>query len=366
MKIIIDDKIPFIKGVLEPYAEVKYIGGAEMDAESVQDADALIIRTRTKCNKTLLENSSVKFIATATIGHDHIDKAYCKEKGIAWTNAPGCNSGSVQQYIASVLAVINCKTSVDLDTATLGIVGVGNVGSKVEKLCRSLGVNTLLCDPPRMEKEGGEFVAFDEVLEKADVITFHVPLDYDSKYPTFHMLNEHSIKKLKRKPIIINSSRGEVIKTEALKEGCKDGKISKIVLDVWENEPEIDRDLLDAVLIGTPHIAGYSADGKANGTSMSVQALSRYFDLPLKEWFPSDIPAAENSKDHIQGKTVYDLFLNTYEIEADSDKLKFDPDKFEWLRGNYYVRREFGFFKASLTKQGSDSELLLHNLGFKS
>ncbi|MFB6343964.1 4-phosphoerythronate dehydrogenase PdxB [Saccharicrinis sp. FJH62] len=364
MKIVIDDKIPFIKGVFEPYAEVVYVGGAAFNAEMVRDADALVIRTRTKCNAALLDGSSVRFIATATIGHDHIDKSYCAEKGIKWTNAPGCNSGSVMQYIASVLSVLQLRNGIDVKKQTIGIVGVGNVGSKVEKLCRNIGMNVLLCDPPRQEREVGDFVDFETILENADIITFHVPLDYDSDYPTFHMLNDVSFKKLKKAPVVINSSRGEVVKTESIKKALRDELISKAVLDVWENEPEIDNDLLNEVLIGTPHIAGYSVDGKVNGTTMSVHAISNFFNLPLKSWYPDMVPGAEINELELKGNNIFEVFLQTYDVEIDSDKLKYAPEKFEFFRGSYPVRREFGFFNVK-TKNNSEELLTwIKNFGF--
>ncbi|MFB6320779.1 4-phosphoerythronate dehydrogenase PdxB [Saccharicrinis sp. FJH54] len=364
MKIVIDDKIPFIKGVFEPYADVVYAGGAAIDAAMVSDADALVIRTRTKCNAALLKDSSVKFIATATIGHDHIDKNFCRENGIKWTNAPGCNSGSVMQYIASVLAVLQLRNGMDIKNQTIGIVGVGNVGSKVEKLCRNLGMDVLLCDPPRQEKEGGDFISFETILEKAGIITFHVPLDNESKYPTFHMLNDSTCRKLKNRPVVINSSRGEVFSTEAVKRALNEELISKLILDVWEEEPDIDMDLLNEVLIGTPHIAGYSADGKANGTSMSVIAISEFFNLPLRNWYPDDVPGVDPGELELKGNNVFELFLQTYDVEVDSDRLKYEPEKFEYFRGSYPLRREFGFFTVNVKNNTPELNSKIRNFGF--
>jgi erythronate-4-phosphate dehydrogenase len=365
MKFIIDDKIPFIKGIFEPYAEVVYAGGAAIDAEMVHDADALVLRTRTKCNAALLKGSSVKFIATATIGHDHIDKDYCSENGIRWTNAPGCNSGSVMQYIASVLSVLQLRHGVDVKNQTIGIVGVGNVGSKVEKLCRNLGMPVLLCDPPRQEKEGGDFVSFNTILDHADIITFHVPLNYDSEYPTYHMLNDAACRKMKRKPVVINSSRGEVVETDAIKKALQGELISKAVLDVWEMEPGIDIDLLNEVLIGTPHIAGYSVDGKVNGTVMSVNAISNFFDLPLNNWYPDTLPGAAVIELELKGNNIFDLLLQTYDVEVDSDKLKYAPEKFEFFRGSYPVRREFGYYTVKTKQHSAELGELVNKLGFQ-
>ena len=268
MKIIIDDKIPYIKEAAEKIAdEVIYAPGKDFTRELIQDADALIIRTRTHCNRELLEGSKVKFIATATIGFDHIDTEYCKQAGIEWANAPGCNSASVAQYIQSSLLVWKSLQNKKLDELTIGIIGVGNVGSKVAKAAQDFGMRVLLNDLPREEKEGGTtFTPLERIAKECDIITFHVPLYKEGKYKTFHLADEKFFRSLQRKPVIINTSRGEVIETNALLEAIDNGTISDAVIDVWEHEPEINRELLDKVLIGTPHIAGYSADGKANAT----------------------------------------------------------------------------------------------------
>lgn len=365
MLVVIDDKIPLIQGVLEPYAEVVYLKGADIDAEAVRDADALIIRTRTICNEQLLKGSSVKFIATATIGFDHIDTQYCDANGITWTNAPGCNSGSVLQYIASVLAVLRLRWGIDVIEKTIGIVGVGNVGSKVEALCRHLGMKVLLCDPPRKDSEGGDFVDYNYVLEHADIITHHVPLNAKGKYPTFHMFNDDVLTKLGQKPVIINTSRGEVVKTSSIKKAINNGLVEHVVLDVWENEPTIDIELLEQTLISTPHIAGYSADGKANGTAMSINALSKFFDLPLLDWYPEEIPAVEPKELLALNENVFEILNKTYNIEEDSDKLKYSPDKFEYFRGAYPIRREFGFYSVEVKPAANKIMQTLKNIGFK-
>jgi erythronate-4-phosphate dehydrogenase len=277
VKIVVDKKIPFINGILEQHADVVYLEGREISRSDLLNVDALIVRTRTKCNKELLEGTSVRFIASATIGLDHIDTAFCEAKKIFWTNAAGCNSSSVQQYIAGALVYLSEKLNLTLAEKIIGVVGVGNVGSKVARLCQTIGMKVLLNDPPRERKESSDgFVALDTIVEKSDIITLHVPLNRDGIDKTFHMGDERFLSRLKKGQILINSSRGEVLETGALKSILRQGKLAACLLDVWEHEPEIDRELLDLVDIGTPHIAGYSADGKANGTSMSVQALSRF------------------------------------------------------------------------------------------
>ncbi len=288
LKIIADDKIPFLKGVLEPYAEVVYLPGKQITNEVAKDASALLIRTRTKCTKEMLEGTKVSFIGTATIGYDHIDTDYCERTGIEWTNAPGCNSSSVQQYMTAALLKMASESDFLLTDKTIGIVGVGNVGSKVEKIARLLGMNVLICDPPRARKESGkDFVSFNTILREADIITAHVPLSFGGSDKTFHLFNMESFSKMKNGVWFINSSRGEVADTVALKMALISGNLSGAVLDVWENEPDIDRELLDMAFLATPHIAGYSTDGKANGTAMVVNSLSSYFNLPITDWYPT-------------------------------------------------------------------------------
>ena len=228
----------------------------------VKDADALIVRTRTRCDSKLLEGSKVRFIATATIGYDHIDTQWCESHGIRWTNAPGCNSWSVQQYIGSLLVIMSRSLGFRFRDKTIGIVGVGNVGSKVARLAALLGFRVLLCDPPRARREGlGQFITLDEIIERSDIITLHVPLIHDGEDATFHMFDRSRLATMNPGQILINSSRGEVVDGEALKNALVQKKILAASLDVWENEPHIDTELLSLLFTGTPHIAGYSVDG---------------------------------------------------------------------------------------------------------
>lgn len=371
MKIIADNKIPFLKGVLEPFAEVEYYPGKDITAERVKDADALIIRTRTNCNAALLANSKVKFIATATIGFDHIDTAYCDANNISWTNAPGCNSGSVMQYIASALVKLSNKYNFSFAEKTIGIIGVGNVGSKVARIASILGMKVLLNDPPRKRKEGkDEFVSLKTIQEKSDIITFHVPLNLKGRDKTFHLFDEEFLFKIKDGTIIINSSRGEVLSSQILKKGLTNKKVQAAVIDVWENEPEIDLELLKLIDIATPHIAGYSADGKANGTAMSIQALSRHFNLGLEDWFPENIPSPSNPAFQIDCKklskeeAIKSAIITTYDILEDDEILRKSPSTFEVQRGNYPVRREFQAYQPEILNQTNNIDQVLKALGF--
>lgn len=323
MKVIIDHKIPYIKEAISRIAdEVIFLPGNAFTKEAVKDADALIVRTRTMCNRELLEGSRVKFIATATIGYDHIDTEYCREAGITWTNCPGCNAGSVEQYVHSALLQLKHKKGLDLEKSTLGIVGVGHVGSRVKRMAESLGMRVLLNDPPRADKGEQGFVNLETIARECDVITFHTPLNREGKYATYHLANEDFLFSLKRTPYLINSSRGEVVDTASLLAALSAGKVKDAVIDTWEHEPNISRELMSVAFLATPHIAGYSADGKANATRMSLEALCQFFEVEAE----FTILPPEGPSD--------------YDPTRDSEWLKASPEKFEWFRGNYPLRRE--------------------------
>ena len=372
MKIVADDKIPFLKGALEPYAEVIYIPGKQIDREILKDCDALLIRTRTKCTADLLDGTNVRFIGTATIGFDHIDTHYCNKNKIIWTNAPGCNSSSVQQYIAAALLKVSSENSFNLQGKTLGIVGVGNVGSKVEKFARTIGMNVLLCDPPRARLEGKKnFHSLNALLSESDIVTVHVPLNVVGEYYTYHLFNEERFKKIRRGAWFFNSSRGEVAETNALKRVLDSGKLGGAVIDVWENEPDIDAELMQQAFIATPHIAGYSTDGKANGTAMVVNSLSKYFNIPLENWYPGNVPlpAFPSLSIDCKGKSEEEIFrkivLHTYNIDEDNDRLRLSPSDFENLRGDYPLRREFTSYSVKLKDGTEKVRQMLETIGFK-
>lgn len=338
MKVIVDDKIPFIREAIGQIADnVIYVPGREFTAQLVKDADALVIRTRTCCNRQLLEGSKVRFIATATIGFDHIDTDYCRQAGIAWANAPGCNAASVGQYMQSALLLLQRQKGMELKKLTLGIVGAGNVGSCVANVARELGMRVLLNDLPRQEREGAEgFCSLETLARECDLISFHVPLHREGKYKTFHLADQAFFQTLKRRPVIINTSRGEVIETQALLQALDGKVISDAIIDVWENEPDIDLNLLHKVFIGTPHIAGYSADGKANATRMALDALCRFFGIQASYHIVPPPPACPI----IQADNLTDACLQMYDPRTDRDRLLAHPELFEKLRGDYPLRRE--------------------------
>lgn len=351
MKIIIDNYIPYIQGAFDKIVDVEYLPYQQINNHTVKDADALIIRTRTRCDRELLEGSKVKFIASATIGYDHIDAKYCKENNIEWTNAPGCNAMSVAQYVASSLYFIFDKNHLCPRELTLGVVGVGAVGSKIAILGENMGMKVLRNDPPRVEKEGlTDFYDLKTITEEADVISFHTLLNRDGKYPSFHLADKSFFESLKKKPIIINASRGEVVDNINLIGAKEKDLVSDIVLDCWENEPEINRELLYLSTLATPHIAGYSADGKSNAAMQSVRSVSRYFGLGIDNW---EIGQIEEPLDIDFGfPTTFSSFLqDTYQIEEDSLRLKFSPETFERQRSHYPYRREPKAYLSIMNKE---------------
>ena len=371
MKIIIDDKIPYIRGAFEDVAEVIYLPGSKTTAEIAKNADAIVTRTRTICNEKLLAGSSVKFIATATIGYDHIDTDYCDAAGIKWTNAPGCNSKSVEQYIASALMVLAETKKLQLKDLCIGIVGVGNVGSKVAKICEIFGMKVLLNDPPRERAEGSDkFVSLETIKNEADIISLHVPLNIKGEDATFHMGNESFFSALKKRPVLINSCRGEVIETDAVKKALKTKQLSSFVCDCWENEPDLDLELLEMTEIATPHIAGYSKDGKAKGTLMSVLAISDFFGLGLNNWQPSGVELPTNPIIEIDGEGMNEqevfskAILHTYDIRHDDKLLRLSPEHFEQQRGDYPTRREFQAFTIRTQRVEEKTLEKLELLGF--
>lgn len=331
MKIVVDDKIPFLLDKLQQLAdEVVVLPGRQIGPDDVRDADALVIRTRTRCDRQLLSGSKVQFVATATIGFDHIDVDFMERAGISWTNCPGCNSGSVAQYVESSLLVLQQQKGVDLQHTTIGIVGCGHVGSKVRAVCERMGMRVLVCDPPLGH---ADFVSLEVLEREADIITFHVPLTRSGDYATYHMADSAFFSRLQRTPYIINTSRGEVVSNEALLTALQKGVVRDAILDVWEHEPNLDLRLLERVFIGTPHIAGYSADGKVNADNMVINALCQHFHLP----HPGLVTAPELPN---ASSAAYASPLDYYNPLVDSEALKKEPALFEYFRDHYPLRRE--------------------------
>lgn len=330
LKIIADNKIPFLKGRLESIADVTYANPDSFDRDLVKNADALIIRTRTRCGAALLEGSSVKLIATATIGTDHIDLEWCKRNGIEIRNAAGCNAPGVAQYVWSSLL----RNGFDPKEDTLGVVGYGNVGSIVADWGKKLGCRILVCDPPR--KKSGmkdvDYLNLEQVLHEADAVTIHTPLTNTGEDATFHMIDAKHLEMLKRGAILINSARGSVVDNEAWKNHLKEGR-TKAFIDTWECEPGIDRELLKLATIATPHIAGYSFEGKQRATRMALEAVGQFFGISIDK-------SGLEGEYHIPHELATEVICTSYNPFSDTNALKNNPDCFEQLRSDYNYRKE--------------------------
>lgn len=344
MKIVCDDKIPYIRpALLELADQVLFKPGKDITADDVRDADILVVRTRTKCDSRLLAGSRVFLVATATIGYDHLDTQWLESHGIAWANCPGCNASSVGQYVRNCLLQLQRQRGLQLKDATLGIIGVGHVGTAVLEAVQPLGLRkTLLFDPLRQALNdvapgGLEWNSLQRLQEEADIITFHTPLTTEGPYPTLHMADDTFMRQLGRKPVIINAARGGVVDEEALLYALKEGRVSEAVIDTWEHEPDIRRDLLQQAFIATPHIAGYSADGKANATRRVLCHICRMLFRPMNfNIQPPALPASFRPSQDPE-----ELALQLYDPLIDTRSLKEEPEAFERLRGNYPLRREF-------------------------
>ena len=340
IRIVADRYIPFLEGVFEPYADVTYIDGNSITRNDLMEADALIIRTRTVCNAGLLDGTPVKMIATATIGTDHINEDYCSSHGIEVHNAAGCNAGGVMQYVFSALYGTASRKSIKLDDPVIGIVGVGNVGRKIEHMAEHLGFRILRCDPPRAEREGSEkFCNLDYLLANSNIVTMHTPLDETTR----NMADAQFFSLMRPGTFFINASRGEVVDEAALMESIP--KLGPVIIDTWCNEPHINLELMDMVDIATPHIAGYSLQGKMNGTASSVQAVARHFGIvELFDFYPkSDLPEHQPVKLDLRGKNqgeITAVFQYNYPIFTDDFMFRMAPQDFEKMRSNYKYRRE--------------------------
>ena len=333
MRIIVDSHIPNIRECIEPRAEVLYLEPEEITRDAVRDADALIVRTRTRCDAALLDGSRVRFIGSATIGTDHIDLDYCSAHGIAVRNAPGCNAPAVAQWVfCAIHAWMYARGIATAEGLTLGIVGVGHIGSIVARWGRELGFTILLNDPPREKRDGSFddiFSPLEELQRCCDIITFHTPLTHGGQWPTWHLCDQAFLDGLARCCLLLNAARGPITDNTALL-----GWPGEIALDCWENEPDISRGLLDKAIVATPHIAGYSREGKQRGTAMMLEALNDFYgwEIPIPE---IAAPATGASDVTLTGIAA------SYDIAADTARLKATPEDFEAQRNLYPHRLEY-------------------------
>lgn len=368
MKILADAHIPYLRGVAEQFGEVEYLPGNQFTRDAIREKDALIVRTVTHFGEEILSGTRVKLICSATIGFDHIDTAWCDAHGVAWRTAPGCNADSVEQYVTASLLYLAEKHQFDLKEKTIGIVGVGNVGSKVEAACKKLGMRVLLNDPPREEQEGSSlFVNIETIQREADIITFHTPLYKTDRHKTYHLADDRFLASVEKKPFIINAARGGVTDNQALKKAIHNGYIAGVVIDCWENEPEIDRELLQLADIATPHIAGYSADGKWTATKMSLENLNKFFNFGIENPHYQEIPTPKYPIIDLQGiapgHQLQHAVWHTYNPMTETTALKLSPEKFYWFRSNYPLRREYPAYR--ILHADTTVSNILFSLGFR-
>jgi erythronate-4-phosphate dehydrogenase len=373
VKIIADENIPFVKECFSSAGDVTTVHGRKISKDILIDADALLVRSITKVNKDLLEGTKVKFVATATIGFEHIDIDYLKSKNIGFASAPGSNANSVAEYVTSALLNLAEKYHFDVATKSIGIVGVGNVGSRVEKKAKALGMKVVLNDPPLKRQTGDEkYRPLNEIFD-CDIVTLHTPLTKEGIDRTYHLADDNFFAAMKDGAIFFNTCRGPVHDTSALKKAIQSKKLSACVLDVWEKEPDIDTELLNMVDFGTPHIAGYSYDGKVVGMIMIYNAFCGFFGIRPKYTSNDFLPPAQIPEIVIKNEkspllSAVNTLYNISKDDANLRLMKNEPaDKrgayFDALRKNYPVRREFPNTK--ITDADGNVKNILEGIGFR-
>lgn len=377
IKIIADRNIPQVDRAFAHIGDVTLVDGRQLRAEQLHDCELLLVRSVTRVDQALLQDSAVRFVGSATIGTDHVDLDYLQRRGIAFHNAPGCNAVSAAEYVVTALLHFTCQRQLSLDSLVIGIVGYGNVGSRVAARLSALGCTIRVYDPPRDHQcHDREYVGWEQI-QSADVITAHVPLTRSGDYPTHLMFNHDFFSGLREDALFINTSRGAAVDETALKKVLASGKSLNLILDVWQNEPLIDRELLDQTYFATPHIAGYSAEGKHRGLEMIYHAACDFLQC-APQWSLADALSPESdvitpNPELDEMPLIRDLVTQAYDIERDDRALRKAcelPDTerggaFDSLRKHYPVRREFAFYRVALPKQRRHVGEILSNLGFQ-
>ena len=376
MIIAVDDALPYWQDILAGLGDIRPYSAKGLRPEDIRDVDALVIRSVTRVNASLLKGSSVHFVAAASAGIDHIDQGYLRSRRIHFGYSAGCNADAVSEYIVTALHVIASRKGWNLRGKSLAVIGVGNVGSRVARKARGLGMEVHLCDPPLHDLTGDpQYQLFDDVLE-ADILSFHVPLALDGPYPTWHMVNREILDRLSPKQFLINSARGAVFDNQELKTALREGRIEGAILDVWEGEPQIDHSLLELVDIATPHIAGTAVDGKIRATEMARVELCRFFGIHQSRSFeflyPKSRPLRPEPATTGQD-SVSSVLLQAFDLpKADAglrSLAKDTPEKasagFERLRTGHPLRPEFRHFIIDLDERHIDLADTFAALGFK-
>ena len=338
MRLVADENIPLLDEFFAGFGEIRRLPGRAIDRAAVAAADILLVRSVTKVDRALLDGSPVRFVGTCTIGTDHLDLDYFQEAAISWASAPGCNARGVVDYVLGSLLVLAEEQGVDLASRTYGIVGAGQVGGRLLKVLRGLGWRVLVCDPPRQAAEGGDFVGLEQLIAECDVISLHTPLDRDGPYPTHHLFDAARLAQLKTGAWLINASRGAVVANAALRELLGQREDLRVVLDVWEGEPQVDVALAGLCRIATPHIAGYSLDGKLRGTAQIYQALCRHLNCAETQTLDALMPAPWLSELSLSGAADPAWALATL-CRAAYDPRRDDADFRRSLRGDEASRR---------------------------
>ncbi|MBM95547.1 MAG: 4-phosphoerythronate dehydrogenase PdxB [Oceanospirillaceae bacterium] len=375
MRIFADENIPLLSSFFADLGEVNTFNGRNVTASEIRDAEVLLVRSVTQVDRSLLEGSKVRFVGTATIGTDHIDLDYLKQSDIGFCSAPGCNAQAVVDYVLSVISVLVDARDLPMNGLSVGIVGVGNVGHKLRLRLEEMGVSVVATDPFKTEEQVGPLTTLDEVL-KSDIVTLHTPMTRDGEHPTWHMIGAEQLQAMKDDACLINSCRGSVVDNDALLEHAAANRDFDCVLDVWEHEPELDLNLMDCCLLATPHIAGYSLDGKMRGTEMVYQGVCEHFGFPVRRKLPQFLPEPGIKRVNFSDQEQEHQALRTairaaYEVRVDDGKMRTAMRKaddlrsaFDKLRRNYPMRRDIPTLKIGVPSKCLELQQALRNAGF--
>jgi len=376
MLIVADENIPLLDAFFEGFGEIRRVPGRSIDRATVEQADVLLVRSVTNVNRALLEGSAVRFVGTCTIGTDHLDLDYFKQAAIQWSSAPGCNARGVVDYVLGSLQTLAEIEGADLNQRNYGVVGAGEVGGRLVKVLKGLGWNVLVCDPPRQIAEDGDYVSLEQIIEQCDVISLHTPLTKSGNGSTWHLLDRQRLNRLKPGTWLINASRGPVVDNAALRDVLLEREDLQAVLDVWEGEPEVDVDLADLCVLATPHIAGYSLDGKQRGTAQIYQAFCAHLGQEASIQLSDLLPPPWLAEVHLNASTdpawaLATLCRSVYDPRRDDadfrrslvGTVEEQRKAFDLLRKHYPERREIDGLKVRINGESAVLANIVQALG---